>query len=294
MSRIIDISDAHKIYTKHKQLIIEGKEINSVPIEDIFILIIDSPILNITKESLKLLSENNIPVVITDDRHLPLSILNPIYHNSNHTKVILNQVSSNDNIKDKIWTEIIREKIIRQGKVLNYFNIKNDLIELSNRILSGDPTNVEGYAAKTYWKLIPVDKFKRNDGSNDVNSLLNYGYSIIRASLARSLIGTGLHPAFGIHHSNQYNPFCLVDDLIEPFRPIVDLKILLMYKENNNISIDKIFKQKFLNILHEDFIFDELKFPLFIALQRYSTGFYKNLLNEETIIKIPNIKELCG
>lgn len=172
-------------------------------------------------------AEYNIVLFTCDKSHLPSAVMHPFLSHYRSFEYTYAQVQMSDSLKNKLWKEIIKEKIKNQARVLQDLNkIENErLFSLASKIKNGDPHNIEAYAAQIYWKTL-FESFKRRDGSDIRNVALNYGYSILRGAITRSLVATGLLPCFGVHHQNKYNQFNLADDLIEPFRPFVDYKIL--------------------------------------------------------------------
>ena len=162
------------------------------------------------------------------------------------------------------------------------------LESMRSRVKSGDPDNVESQASRVYWPFLFGKDFRRDQKAEGTNSLLNYGYALLRASVARAICGTGLHPALGIHHHNQYNPMCLADDLMEPFRPIVDRKVYKLWEEKM-IVFDKKTKSFLLSSLAEPLIFRDRKLPFMVALQHTATSLKKALAEGPEHLEIPSL-----
>ncbi len=228
IKRIVEISNPARLTLKNQQMVVEreGFETITVPIEDLGILILDHLQISHTQGLLTACSENNVAVLICDKKHLPSAIFLPLDGNSLHSKTIAQQIQITEPIRKRLWQAIIQAKIREQAKVLlNTIGDSHPLPALASRVKSGDPENIEAQAARIYWQKLFGDDFRRNPDAADINSLLNYGYAIMRAAVARAIVSTGLHPSLGLHHHNQYNSFCLADDLLEPLRPAVDTKV---------------------------------------------------------------------
>lgn len=286
------------VHAKHEQLVIEkdGFKIGSVPIEDLGVLILDSPQILITSALMGFLAEQNVAVIFTDQKHLPSSLTVPFSVNSIQTKVLNGQVETSVPTKKRLWSSIISAKISNQSRSLEICGKDGTALkEIANRVRSGDPENLEAYAAKIYWKKFFGDEFRRDREARDQNMLLNYGYAIVRAATARAIVGTGLHPGLGINHKNQYNPFPLADDLVEPLRPFVDVSVfniingLLPGPERfgTEITLNRDTKQELLGLLADDCIFDGRKSPLLVALSNYAASVKQVMMGEAEQPVIP-------
>ena len=218
IKRIIDISEKSYLHIKNNQfLITRGEEtIGSIPVEDLGIVILQHPAIVISQAAIISCQKNNTALVFCNERHLPYSIILPISDaNSLHTKIIQEQVNVSVPTRKRLWKLAVQQKIACQIETLQKLGkLTAPLQKLKENVRSGDPKNVEAQAARKYWTLLMGKSFRRDINLDGINSLLNYGYSIIRAMLARAIVGAGLHPALGIHHRNQYNGLCLADDLL--------------------------------------------------------------------------------
>ena len=230
MKRIIEIGqEGAYLKLQHKQLIVQrdGEKVGSVPIEDMSALIIDHPQTVITQACLSELVGNNVMVISSDLKHQPIGLFLPLESNTLQSERFSAQASVAKPVCKRLWKQLIRCKVALQAKVLKDLT-GNDagLSVLSQKVRSGDPDNIEAQAARRYWsRLFPEDKFKRNREGEDQNRFLNYGYAVLRALVTRYLCAAGLHPSLGIHHRNRYNAYCLADDVMEPYRPFIDLKV---------------------------------------------------------------------
>ena len=230
MKRIIEIGqEGAYLKLQHKQLIVQrdGEKVGSVPIEDMSALIIDHPQTVITQACLSELVSSNVMVISSDLKHQPIGLFLPLESNTLQSERFSAQASVAKPVCKRLWKQLIQCKVALQAKVLKDLT-GNDagLSVLSRKVRSGDPDNIEAQAARRYWsRLFPEDKFKRNREGEDQNRFLNYGYAVLRALVARCLCAAGLHPSLGVHHRNRYNAYCLADDVMEPYRPFVDLKV---------------------------------------------------------------------
>lgn len=240
--RMIDISDQPaKLNIDTGRLVIttgEGKVF--VPIADIAALVVSHRQVTFTQAVLREISLAGGVFVICDEYHLPCGMLLPLQTHHAQTLNFNQQAEIKQPIKKKLWQEIVRAKIKNQASVLK--QLTGDDAGLSNiisQVRSGDPTNREALAAKIYWRALFGQAFRRDVNRLDKNRHLNYGYAIIRGIIARGLCAAGLHPSLGIHHHNRNNAFCLADDIMEPFRPIVDMAVYEWLKNSTDTDFDK-------------------------------------------------------
>ncbi|MCV6599212.1 MAG: type II CRISPR-associated endonuclease Cas1 [Alphaproteobacteria bacterium] len=271
LNNIIEISTDNKKLSVYRGFLrIEG---NSDVLKDITFDAINSLIITArgviyTNNLLQQLCERGIPLVILGKNFHPIGTLLSCIGNYKQTEVQLKQIENKKPLQKRIWQLIIQEKIKNQSRVLDSWNKKNELKCLHKKVLSGDSTNIEAYGARLYFKSLYGEDFIRNKDMEGINSFLNYGYAIIRAALARYVVASGLNPSFGVEHHNKLNPFCLVDDLIEPFRPIVDNTVYAIFQENNVSELTTEYKAKLSNLLTEEFYNGEGFSPLYVILQQ--------------------------
>jgi CRISPR-associated protein Cas1 len=274
----------------------DGFKVGSVPIEDLGVLILDSPQLLITSAVMRTLAENNVSVIFTDEKHLPSSLTIPFSAHSIQTKILNSQIEISLPTKKRLWSAVISAKIANQARSLELCGKDGTALrEISIRVKSGDPENLEAYAAKLYWKSFFGDDFRRDRYAGDENMLLNYGYAIVRAATARAIVGTGLHPGLGINHKNQYNPFPLADDLMEPLRAFVDVRVFSIVTEmlpdtdgsDSEIKLDKGTKQEILKLLADECTYDGRKLPLLVALGYYAATVKQVMMGEAEKPLIP-------
>lgn len=269
IKRIIDISEQAYVYMKHKQLMLERdkKVIASIPIEDLGVVILQHHAIVITQAVIIACQENNVVIIFCNAQHLPYSAILPISDaNSLHSKVIQEQVKITLPVKKRLWKQIVQYKIQEQALTLKLLNKKYQPIKyLSMKVKVGDKENHEAQAAKKYWKLLMGDDFRRDPNLGEVNALLNYGYAIVRAMTARAIVGSGLHPALGLHHHNQYNGLCLADDLMEPFRPWVDYYVYQLIEDDEPLEVNQENKQLLLGMLSQNVIWKDKTLPMMVA-----------------------------
>lgn len=276
IKRTLYFGNACYLKKKDMQLIVvypeeEKKDIISLPIEDIGLMVMDNPHINITNALLMSLNENNTAVITCDSSHLPLGLMLPMYSHHAFTEKLGDQIEASRPLKKNLWRQTVVAKIANQAALLSAEGICTGKMEYFIRqVRSDDSTNVEGRAAAHYWDCIFGDpNFSRHRYGGPPNNMLNYGYAVLRAVVARSLIGSGLFPTIGIHHKNKYNPYCLADDIMEPYRPFVDSLILdLLEKMEPPEELTTEIKRELLTIPVMDVIIDGERSPLMIAMQR--------------------------
>lgn len=260
-----------------------GKTI-SVPLNDISVIILDNIQINISVSLLSKFADEGISLFICDDKHMPAGLYTPFNNHSRFTGISKSQIGLTEPFKKRCWQKIIQAKILNQANVIKSLHPENYILleNLSKKVLSGDPSNIEGQSAKIYWKSLFVDFTRTNKLSKiknaDIRNIaLNYGYSIIRGTIARSIAAAGLFPSLGIHHSNDLNAFNLADDLIEPFRPFIDIEVYNMYKDNNIFAKDftKTSKIKLLELLHKSVVIDNKEEIILNAVEQNIYSFVR-------------------
>ncbi|SMN10690.1 CRISPR-associated protein Cas1 [uncultured Candidatus Thioglobus sp.] len=291
IKRIVEVSNPSYLHLKNKQLIIEQdhQQVAQVPIEDIGVLILEHSTISITQLLIIECQKNNVAIIFCDEKHLPYSTVLPIAEGNNlHQKILKQQINITEPVRKNLWKQIIQQKIQNQADTLKQFDKNYTRLEkLAQEVKSGDSKNAEGLAAQYYWKALFGQGFIRNQNADGINAVLNYGYSIIRAMTARSIVAAGLHPAIGLFHHNQYNGLCLADDLMEPFRPWVDSIAYELYQENNDIQITKNIKIPFLNLLSGRVKFSEKYMPLMVSIHYLTADLKRNFSKENKKLIYP-------
>lgn len=269
IKRIIDISEQAYLHLKHQQLLIDkqGETVGQVPIEDLGVLILQHPAIVISQQVIIHCQKNKVVVIFCDDKRLPYSAILPLAESHTlHNKILKQQVAITEPTRKRLWQQIVQQKITAQAKTLSYLGKESVRLErLAQQVTAGDATNCEAIAAQAYWPILFGKSFRRNVDMSGINSLLNYGYSIIRAAVARAICGAGLHPTLGLFHKNQYNALCLADDMMEPFRPWVDV-LVYQLAQQGQLDINQQTKQLLLGLLSEPVTYEGKKMPLMVAL----------------------------
>lgn len=250
--RSVVITRPTKLSVKNRQLKITQDEECTIPIEDISSIVLETPQISISSKVMSLMADNKVIMYSCDDKHLPNGIFIPFAIHSRELKIIKSQLNQTESFKKRCWQLVIMRKILNQAEVLKMCKkdfMGTHLEEMSKKVNSGDTQNREAIAAKEYFQSLFANRFARS--YDDIyNICLNYGYSIIRGAIARSVVSYGYIPAIGIHHKSELNNYNLVDDFMEPFRPIVDLWV----KTNitNDLKFDKYIRAELVNLLNLD------------------------------------------
>ncbi len=253
--------------------------VKTIPIEDIGVVIIDNKQITVTSMLLSALLANNVAIVTCDDRSMPVGLLLPLDSNSVQSERFQDQLEASLPLKKQLWQQTVEAKIKNQAAVLKYVSGEDarNMLAWAGSIKSGDSENMEARAAAFYWKNIfpDLEFFVRDRYGPSPNNLLNYGYAILRAVIARSIVGSGLLPTIGIHHHNRYNAYCLADDIMEPYRPFVDKLVVDIVSENPCPQLTKEIKAKLLSIPVLDVTIDGHRSPLMIAATTTTSSLYK-------------------
>jgi len=258
--------------------------------EDLGMIVLDHAQITLTQSILKKCAEYNILLLSCDDKHNPSLMGMSMEGHTLQSKRHRSQILANVPMKKQLWASTVQNKIVNQAIIGSNDKVLYDrLIFLSKSVKSGDSSNVEGQAAAIYWDRIftHLDKhFVRGRYDDAINSFLNYGYAILRATMAKAVVASGLIPSLGIHHHNQYNAFCLVDDLMEPYRPMVD-RLVLDLLDQGSMELDTEAKRQLLNIPYIDTDFDDIKSPLMVAVHRTAQSFVNCLEKKSKKILYP-------
>ena len=281
IKRFICISQKASITVLHKQLKV-------VKEEDIGVLVLEDRDITIAQQALVCLSEALVAVIMCDNHHMPLSLTLPLYAHTQSSLMLYKQIEASIPTQKQLWKAIVEAKIRSQIVALRSCTDDNGgyLGGLLRDVKSGDTTGREGVAAKYYFPTLFGKGFVRDkDISGSINNALNYGYSLLRSLVARAIIGAGMHPSYGIFHKNQYNPFNLVDDMMEPLRPMVDMYV---HKMHINSSLEEPLsthnKRDLLLLFSERILFDKRLLPLFTVLSYYTASFREGLTTPKEFI----------
>jgi CRISPR-associated protein Cas1 len=291
IKKSILIENKTSITAKNVQLMIKSEiRESAIPIEDIGFLVLDHPEIYISIPAMNLLIQNNTSVIICGSNHLPNGMF--LNLNSHHIQqeIFRNQIDASVPLKKQLWQQTIVEKIVNQGVLLEKITGKKNAFEfLSSKVLSGDTTNMEGVAASQYWKAFFEMDFKRERFGDYPNNFLNYGYAILRAATARALSGSGLLNTLGIHHKSKYNAFALADDIMEPFRPLVDEKVFEIMQNYNEQELNTKIKAELLQVLTRTVYFKDEKSPLMVALQKTASSLQQCYTGDRKKLKYPKL-----
>lgn len=278
--RVLLIENGTKVRYKLDNILVTiGDEEVSIPMSDLSTVVIDNLKSNITMRAMSMLAEKNISVVVCDMNHLPVGIFNGFNNHSRASKIIKYQMNLSKESYDLIWKEITVSKIINQAKALDLLDKQksDEVLSFANAVQVGDSTNREAHAAKVYFNCLMGSTFSRGNDGILLNSGLNYGYTILRSFISRLCVGYGLNPLIGIHHKSEYNSFNLVDDLIEPVRPIVDLHAYHLLKDESFFSYKH--RQSLINIVNHKIVYKNKKQYIGNALDEYVSSYARALKN---------------
>ena len=283
IKRTLYFSNPYYLHCKQQQLVAENpQEKNArkmVPIEDIGIIVLEHPQVTLSHALLQQLMDYNVAVFSCTSKHMPLGLMLPMHAHHAATEKMYAQLDASQPLKKNMWQQTITAKISNQAAMLKRSEIATTNMEhWASAVKSGDPDNYEARAAAYYWANLftDIDDFKRHRFGAAPNNLLNYGYAILRGIIARSLVGSGLLVTMGIHHRNKYNPYCLADDIMEPYRPYVDLLVWeIMHVDADIEEIKKEHKVKLLTLATMDIYIDGQYSPLMVAVQRTTASVRK-------------------
>ena len=291
LKRSIYFSKPARLNLKDQQLVYKPAEgdMKTLPIEDLGFVVLEDQQISVSLPLLNALNDNNVSVIICNDKHMPSAMLLNLDGNSIQTELFSNQITASEPLKKNIWKHTVKAKIKNQAALLEKTGIQSvDILSLSEKVRSGDSTNLEGTAARLYWPRLFGPDFIRDRYGSPPNMLLNYGYIVLRAAVARALTGSGLLPTLGIFHHNKYNSFCLADDIMEPYRPFVDNYVHKIYNEDpDKCIIDKDDKLRLLEVLTTDVMINNKMRPLMVALSQTSASLARCFAQETRRVQYP-------
>lgn len=273
-----------------------GGGIKSIPIEDIGVIVLDNKQISITHGVLTELLDNNVAIITCDNSHMPSGLMLPLSGNTTQSERFRHQIDASLPLKKQLWQQTIQAKIANQAAVLRAKRNAEcgNMDAWVKQVKSGDADNLEARAAAYYWANLfgYIKDFRRDRDGVPPNNLLNYGYAILRAVIARSLVGSGLLPTLGIHHHNRYNAYCLADDIMEPYRPYVDKLVAEMLENDvNYFTLNTDVKRQLLSIPVLDVVINDRRSPLMIAAGITTASLYKCFSGEIRKIAYPVLNE---
>ena len=269
--------------------LLKAEAIRTIPVEDIGVIVLDNKQITITQGALEALIENNTAVITCSSSRMPIGLMLPLCGNTTQNERFREQLGTSLPLKKQLWQQTVQAKIANQAAVLKACRkaeVRN-MLKWVEEVRSGDADNTEARAAVYYWANL-FKNFKRDREGEPPNNLLNYGYAILRAVVARGLVSSGLLPTLGIHHHNRYNAYCLADDIMEPYRPYIDRLVVEMF-DGGTVELDKEAKAKLLTIPVLDVTINSQRSPLMVAVGLTTSSLYKCFSGESRKIVYPEI-----
>ena len=291
LKRTLVFSNPITLSLRNSQLVLAYKDDpnnkQTIPIEDIGVIIIDHQQVSITIPLMNALVEGNVQVVVCNDHGMPSAMLQSFEGNNLQGEILRNQIGVGEVLKKQIWKQIVEAKIKNQSALLNKVGRNGSILKpYYQNVKSGDTDNREGIAARIYFSELFGELFVRDRSLSGINLLLNYGYTILRAATARSLVSSGLLPAIGIFHHNRSNAFPLADDIMEPYRPYVD-EIVYDLAMQGRLELTKNNKADLIKVLYADTQFVKVTRPLSVGLSLTSASLAKCFAKEQVKLSLP-------
>jgi CRISPR-associated protein Cas1 len=293
IGRIVEVADDRRHLFLHRGFLVvqdtegERKELGQVPLDDIAAVIANAHGLSYTNNLLVALAERGAPFVLCAANHNAVGMLLPVEGNFEQSHRIEAQIAASQPTHKRMWAAIVRAKLEQQAAALEAAGAPTaPLAVLATKVRSGDPDNLEAQGAQRYWKLLFGTDFRRDQNAPGTNALLNYGYTVLRAATARAVIAAGLHPSIGLHHSHDNNAMRLVDDVMEPFRPVVDLKVWQL-KRNAEEHVNPDTKRALVRTLYDDMQSDAGATPVMVCVQKLATSLAQVYLGQRDKLDLP-------
>ncbi len=292
--RVVDIAEGKLHLSKRRGSLVAARDLNGgnpsetlLPFDEIESIIVHTPRASYSNGALVELAQRGIPLVCCDEFHSPAAWLWPAQGNYEQTRRMAAQVTTSDDLRGALWQRIVQAKIAAQAALLRESEEDYEpLLAIAERIEPGDPPNLEAQAARFYWKRLFDDDFRRRARGGPPNGLLNYGYAVLRATVARQLCAAGLHPSIGLHHNNRFNAFCLADDLMEPFRPAVDRAALELWRDGLQ-EVDAETKPELVAVLVESQRTDRGAAPLSRCIEWAAQSLAQSVLDGRQRLRLP-------
>lgn len=295
LKRTIEFSTlGTRLSVANRQLVIERPDLPraTIPIEDLGVVIVDDARASYTQAVFLELLDAGATVIVTGRDHLPVGMMLPLDAHHVITERHRAQISVSEPTRKRIWQSLVHAKIAQQGAVLGHFTGKDGgLGPMARRVRSGDPDNLEAQAAQRYWPLLFGKDFRRDRDAGGTNALLNYGYAVVRAAIARALVASGMIPSLGVFHKNRSNPFCLADDLLEAYRPFIDWRVRLLLDESADdepLLIDRPTKAALLSLFNEIVLINARRNPVLVAIQLSAASLARVLTGGGKALALPS------
>ena len=293
LGRIVEIADDRRhLFINRGFMVVrdsegERKELGQVPLDDIAAVIANAHGISYTNNLLVALAERGGPFVLCAANHNAVGMLMTLDGHHVQAKRIEAQVGASLPTHKRMWAAVVKSKLEQQAAALEAAGAPSaPLTALVKKVKSGDPANVEGQGARRYWTLLFGDGFRRDQNGDGINALLNYGYTIARSATARAIVAAGLHPSIGLHHSNDANAMRLVDDLMEPFRPVIDLKAWQLHQHGEgHVTPDT--KRAMVRTLYDDMQTSAGATPVMVCMQKLATSLAQVYLGEKDKLELP-------
>jgi CRISPR-associated protein Cas1 len=295
IKKIIEISQAKThLAIRYGQLVVnqDKKEISSIPCEDVGVLLVDHNGVTYTHSVFTELLRCGAAIVLCGGNHQPTGSLLPLESNTLQAERFAQQINAKEPVKKKLWQQVVRAKIRHQAKIVGRdSDVYKSLMVLREQVRSGDPDNIEAQASRKFWPVfISTIDFRRDIEGPPPNNLLNYGYMVMRAAVARALCSAGLLPCLGIHHHNRYNAFCLADDVMEPFRGFVESKVKEICETETAVDdLTQTIKAQLLEVLYQEVTIGETSGPLMVGLHRTAASLVRCFAGEQKEIDLPEL-----
>lgn len=293
IKRTVEISDGPTFLSiELDQLVLrrQREEIGRIPCEDVGLLIVDNNATTYTHSVFTRLLDAGAAIVLCGDNHSPAGMLLSFEGHSTLTQRIAAQAAAPLPLRKRLWQQVVRAKILAQVRNLPIDDpAEGQMLAIAASVRSGDTTNCEGQAARAYWPALFGPEFRRDRDGLPPNNLLNYGYMVLRAAVARAVVSAGLHPAMGLHHHNRANPFCLADDLMEPLRPLVDKVVVELFYLKRLATLERPAKEALLSILTRQITVADQSGPLMVGLHRMAASLVRCYEGASRSLDLPAI-----
>ncbi|MBF0416343.1 MAG: type II CRISPR-associated endonuclease Cas1 [Magnetococcales bacterium] len=290
MERVVEITGSKRHLSLFRGfMVIKGEEgeLGRVALDDIGVVVAAGYGITMSNELLVALAGRGAGFVVCNHRFEPTAWLLPVSGHHQQSRRMQQQLQAGKPLKKRLWQSIIQGKIRFQAEVLAALQISHEVVaSMAQNVRSGDPGNLEAQAARRYWPLLMGKEFRRDPQSDAVNSMLDYGYTILRSCAARAVTAAGLHPSLGIHHYGPGNPFCLADDIMEPFRPVVDLAVVMLRREGRE-QVDRDTKARLVGVLLQDTLGKQGTTPVATAITRLVVSVAHSFENSQSMIELP-------
>lgn len=293
IGRIVEVADDNRHLFLHRGFLVveqtgpDRGEIGRVPVDDIAAVIGNAHGLSYTNNLLVGLAERGAPFVLCGANHNVVGMILPVDGHFQQAKRFDAQLAAGLPLRKRLWSEIVKSKLQQQAAALEAAGSEvAPLAALTRKVRSGDPENIEAQGARRYWSLLFGENFRRDQQGDGVNGLLNYGYTVLRAATARAVVASGLHPTHALHHKNEGNAMRLVDDLMEPFRPLIDLTVWQLVKKGyREVCPDT--KRALVRTLYEDMQTSMGATPVMVCAQRLATSLAQIYIGEKEKLDLP-------